>query len=316
LTGKNTMLERLYRQLRLIRRTEEVTAEIYPTDKIKSPVHLAIGQEHVSVAVCDHLTNRDWVGGSYRSHAMFLAKGGNLKAMMAEMFGKAAGCCGGKGGSMHLVDPEAGVMGSSAVVGTQIPMATGYALAQQMDGTGASTVVFFGDGATEEGCFYESLNFAALKKLPILYVCENNGYAIHEPIWKRRAKHDLCDIADSLGVPGVRIDSGELLDIHKAASTQIAAIRAGQGPQFLECRVYRWKQHVGPGEDFNHGYRSPDEAAAWFAADQVTRLGAMLDASMRARIDADIEAIIADAVRFAEETTVPDARELYSHVFV
>ena len=195
--------ERLYRSMRRIRRFEEVTAEIYPSDRIKSPIHLAIGQEQLAVAVCDLLEPGDWVAGSYRSHAMYLAKGGAMPALMAEMYGKATGCSAGKGGSMHVIATARGVIGTSAVVGSQIPVAAGYALAAKRAGRGGVVAVFLGDGATEEGCFYETLNFAALHRLPLLLVVENNGLAIHEPLAKRRADPDgICKVAEVARRPG------------------------------------------------------------------------------------------------------------------
>src|SRR5438445_5328339 len=172
------MLEKLYRSLYRIRRLEEEVARVYATDKIKSPVHLSIGQEAVSVGVCEALRPPDVVFGTYRGHALYLAKGGDMNAMVAELYGKATGCTKGKGGSMHLIDPERGVMGASAVVGTTIANAAGFAYAQKYRRRQGIVVSFFGDGATEEGVYSESLNFAALKKLPILFVCENNQYAI------------------------------------------------------------------------------------------------------------------------------------------
>ncbi|WP_245644220.1 thiamine pyrophosphate-dependent dehydrogenase E1 component subunit alpha [Magnetospirillum moscoviense] len=309
-------VSRLYRSLKRIRRFEEVTAEIYPSDKIKSPVHLAIGQEQVSVAVCDVLGAGDWVGGSYRSHAMYLAKGGSMPAMMAEMYGKDTGCCRGKGGSMHVIDVSAGVMGSSAVVATQIPVAAGYALAAKRAHAGHVVAVFFGDGASEEGCFYETLNFAALHALPILFICENNGYAIHEPIAKRRAKPDeICSVAESLGVPAHRVDDGDVFAIRRIAEDVVRRMRKGGGPALIEAKVYRWREHVGPNEDYDQGYRFEDEVVPWKRTDQVERLAAMVDDAARARIDSEIETEIADAVRFAEESPIPAAKEVFSDVY-
>lgn len=189
-------LHRIYKSLRLIRRAEEEVARIYPSDKIKSPVHLSIGQESVAVGVCDVLGPKDAVSGTYRGHATYLAKGGSLKGMIAEMYGKDTGCARGKGGSMHLIEAKANVLGSSAVVGTTIPIAMGWALAAKMRKSGAVIAAFLGDGATEEGAFYESLNFASLHKLPIIFVCENNGYAIHTPLSKRWATEHLCQRRD------------------------------------------------------------------------------------------------------------------------
>ena len=172
-------VETVYRLLRLTRRTEEEIARLYPTDKIKSPIHLSIGQEFVSVGVISTLNDSDVVSATYRGHATYIAKGGDLAKMMAELYGKAGGCAGGKAGSMHLVDMDRNILGTSAVVATTIPLAVGYALALKREGRGRVVVSFFGDGATEEGAFAESLNFASLHDLPVLFVCENNGYAIN-----------------------------------------------------------------------------------------------------------------------------------------
>lgn len=308
-------IERLYWSLRRIRRVEEVIAEIYPSDKIKSPVHLAIGQEQVSVGVCSVLRPEDIVGGSYRSHAVYLAKGGNLPAMMAEMYGKDTGCARGKGGSMHIIGPEANVLGSSAVVGTVIPIAAGNALAIKMRGENRVVAAFFGDGATEEGCFYETLNFAALKKLPILFVCENNGYAIHEPLSKRWANEDVCGRVRAFGIPAHQIPDGDVFAIRRAAAEAVDRIRAGKGPEFMECKVYRWLEHVGPNLDYDQGYRSRSEADVWMRNDQMKRLADLLPQTVRERLDSEIENEIAAAVAFAEDSPSPEPNELYSDVF-
>src|SRR5262249_50909889 len=199
LARRRFMYERLYRSLYRIRRIEEEVARVYPTDKIKSPVHLSIGQEAVSVGVCAALEPRDVVFGTYRGHALYLAKGGDMRRLVAELFGKATGCARGKGGSMHLIDTEAGGMGTSAVVGTTIANAVGYAYALQYRRRDAVVASFFGDGATEEGAFAESLNFAALKRLPVLFVCENNRYAIHTHQDRRQGLPDICRRARAYG---------------------------------------------------------------------------------------------------------------------
>src|SRR5438552_3213079 len=204
------MHERFFRALYRIRRVEEEVARVYPTDTIKSPVHLSIGQEAASVGVCEALRPDDIVFGTYRGHALYLAKGGDLREMIAELYGKATGCTHGKGGSMHLIAPAQGVLGTSAVVGTTIANAVGYAYAlryRQALGAGLPTppqppivASFFGDGATEEGVFAESLNFAALKRLPVLFVCENNRYAIHTHQSRRQATPAICDRARAYGL--------------------------------------------------------------------------------------------------------------------
>lgn len=305
----------LYRAIRRVRRVEEETARIYPSDKIKSPVHLAIGQEQIAVGVCDVLTPSDIASATYRSHAVYLAKGGSLPAMMAEMFGKVTGCARGKGGSMHIISPEANVLGSSAVVGTNIPISTGYALKLKREGKGRVCAVFFGDGATEEGCFYESVNFAALHRLPVVFVCENNGYAIHEPLSKRWSTEDICSRVASFGVPVEHVADGDIFAIRAAAGRAVERARIGAGPTFIECKIYRWREHVGPAEDFDQGYRPRSEAEGWMANDQVARLAAMLPAGERAVIDAEIETEIAAAIEFAEASPFPSAEELYANVY-
>jgi pyruvate dehydrogenase E1 component alpha subunit len=308
------MTARLYRSLQLVRRAEEVIADIYPSDKIKSPVHLSIGQEAVAVGICDAMRADDVVSGTYRSHASYIAKGGDLKAMFAELYGKATGCAGGKAGSMHLIDMGNNVMGSSAVVGTTVPIALGYALAIKRRQEDRVVVTFFGDGATEEGVFHESLNFAALKQLPVLFVCENNQFAIHQPLAKRWATDRVCERVETYGIPTARFPDSNVEAIRNHAHDAIKDIRAGGGPAFMECVTYRWREHVGPGEDYDAGYRSQSDMENWRDKDEVARLGAALDTSARARIDAEIEQEIAAAVDFAEQSPFPPIEELHTHV--
>jgi TPP-dependent pyruvate/acetoin dehydrogenase alpha subunit len=309
------MLPRLYRALYRIRRVEEEIACVYPSDCIKSPVHLSIGQEAVSVGVCEALRSSDIVFGTYRGHALYLAKGGDLRAMIAELYGKVTGCTRGKGGSMHLIAPEAGMMGASAVVGTTIPNAVGYACALKQRRQEAIVASFFGDGATEEGVFSESLNFAVLRKLPILFVCENNQYAIHTHQRKRQGTTDICGRARAFGLPAERIDNNDVLSLCDRARKVVDQIRSGNGPWFLEVMTYRWTEHVGPGEDFHLGFRDEAEARPWREGDQVRRLAAMIDARDRERIEDEVEKEIKEAFAFAERSPHPDAEELLTHVF-
>ena len=308
-------LSRIYRKLRLIRRAEEEIARIYPSDKIKSPVHLSIGQEAVAVGVCDPLREDDVVSGTYRSHAAYIAKGGDLRAMFAELYGKDTGCCRGKGGSMHMIAMDQFILGNSAVVGTTVPIAIGYSLALKREGKSRLAVAFFGDGATEEGVFYESLNFAALHKLPVLFVCENNGYAIHTPISKRWATRRLAERVASYGIPTHEVADSDVLALWRIAADACAAIRHGAGPVFIECHTYRWKEHVGPGEDYEAGYRTRDELQPWIERDQVPLIGQQLDPAIRAAIDAEVEEAVAGAIHFAETSPFPDVKELYTHVY-
>jgi TPP-dependent pyruvate/acetoin dehydrogenase alpha subunit len=308
------MLERLYRSLYRIRRMEEELARVYPTDKIKSPVHLSIGQEAASVGVCEALRPEDVVFGTYRGHALYLAKGGDPKAMAAELYGKATGCTHGKGGSMHLISTETGMMGASAVVGTTIANAVGYAYALQHQGRDAIVVSFFGDGATEEGVFAESLNFAALKRLPILFVCENNGYAIHTCQQRRQGRPDICARARAYGIPAERIEHSDILYLFERARAVIAKVRAGDGPHFLEVVTYRWREHVGPNTDYHLGYRTEEEALPWIETDQVRRLESMIRPDRCHLIQEEVEAEIEEALAFAEDSPEPEASELYTDV--
>lgn len=307
------MYERLYRSLYRIRRVEEEVARIYPSDKIKSPIHLSIGQEAVAVGVCEALSPQDVIFGTYRSHAAYLAKGGDLKKMIAELYGKATGCAKGKGGSMHLVDVRAGIMGASAVVGTTIPQAAGYAYALKIRGGQSIVVNFFGDGAADEGAFHESLNFAALKKVPLIFICENNLYAVHSHQRDRYALQDICKRAEAYGIPATHIKNNDVIEIYAHVSKAVEQLRTGiPGPFFFECMTYRWMEHVGPNEDYYAGYRLKSEAQPWMENDQVKRVGAMIDSKERVKIEAEVAVEIRDAFDFAEESPFPAEEELYT----
>ena len=316
MTDYKNVYERLYRSLYRIRRVEEEIARIYPTDKIRSPVHLSIGQEAVSVGVCEALRPDDVVFGTYRSHAYYLAKGGDLKKMLAELYGKATGCAKGKGGSMHLVDAAHGVMGASAVVGTTIPNAVGYAYALKLKKKNSVVVSFFGDGATDEGVFHESMNFAALKSLPVIFVCENNFYAIHTHQTRRQKLTNICEKARAYGMPAEQIPDNDVLRIYDRVSAAVGKLRSGEtGPVFFECLTYRLKEHVGPNDDFHLGYRSREEAARWIENDPIRRLTEVIDAAQRQKIESGVEAEIRDAFAFAEQSPFPESAELYTDVF-
>lgn len=304
-----------FRSLCRIRRVEEEIARIYPTDRIKSPIHLSIGQEAVSVAVCGALRPGDVVFGSYRGHAMYLAKGGDLKRMIAELYGKETGCAKGKGGSMHLVDVAAGVMGTSAVVATTVPLSAGYAFALKKRGGGSIVASFFGDGAVDEGAFHETMNFAALKKLPVLFVCENNAYAIHSHHLNRHHTDNLCERAVSYGMPAERVEDGDIFEMYRVAAAFAGRIRNGEGPAFMECRTCRWTEHVGPGEDFHLGYRSEEEVRPWKENDQLVRLRRMLPEAAAKEIESDAEREISESFRFAEESAFPPPEALHDDVY-
>lgn len=312
---------RLYKKMFLIRKFEEKIAEIYNTDAIKSPVHLSIGQEAVAVGVCDVLQKDDIVSNTYRCHATHIAKGGDLNKMMAELYGKKDGCAGGKAGSMHLIDMEHGIMGASAVVGTTIPVAAGYSMALKREAkkTGKQRVLvaFFGDGSTEEGCFSETINFAALHKLPMVFLCENNKLAIHNPIERRWATDKICERIATYGIKTYRITDGDVFKIREIAQEAVGNLRQnpGSGPVFIECFTYRYKEHVGPTEDLNEEYRDLKEYKKWFDNDQITRLEKMLDADEINKIKQEVEKQIQDSINFSEKSEFPGVKELYQNLF-
>lgn len=313
-------VRRLYKSMWLIRRVEEYICEVYASDAIKSPVHLSIGQESVATGICDALAPGDIVSNTYRCHATYIAKGGDLNQMMAELYGKSGGCAGGKAGSMHLIDMPHGILGASAVVGTTVPVAAGYAQALQWDAKkGAKprvVVAICGDGATEEGGYAETLNYAALKKLPLLFVVENNRFAIHTPIERRQPNWRLRERVATYDIPTHYVPDGDVFAIRETVAQAAADIRAGRGPVFLECETYRWMEHVGPTDDHDHGpYRCLADYARWKANDQVTRLAAMLPPTELDAANAEVEQEIKDAVTFAESSPYPDAQELLRHVY-
>lgn len=310
------MNEKIYRSLYRIRRVEEEIARVYPTNKIKSPVHLSIGQEAISVGVCLALESKDIVFGTYRGHALYLAKGGNLKKMIAELYGKATGCSKGKGGSMHLIDIKKGVMGTSAIVATTIPQAVGYAYALKVQKSSSIVVSFFGDGAVDEGVFHESINFAALKKLPIIFICENNFYAIHAHQNERQANQKIWERAKSYGMPSERIEGNDLFKIYQKVGNAVKALRSGKkGPFFFECTTYRLKEHVGPNEDYHLGYRTKEEAEPWLKNDPLQKLALLIKPKERQEIEKEVEKEIKDAFEFAELSPFPLESELFTDVF-
>lgn len=310
------LIRRLYRSLYRIRRVEEEVVRIYPSDKIKSPVHLSIGQEAVAVGVCDPLRKDDVLFGTYRDHATYLAKGGDLRKMMAELYGKATGCAKGKGGSMHLIDLNVGSMGASAIVGTTIPHAIGFAYALRIERSDRIVVSMFGDGAVDEGAFHESLNWAATQKLPVLFICENNHYAIHSHHLTRHAADNLCERARSYGIPAERLADNDALTIRDRIAKAAAELRArASGPLFFECMTYRIKEHVGPNDDFHQGYRKASEAEPWIRNDPVRRMAERVPAADREEIERTVEEEIRDAIDYAERSPFPDARELYTDVY-
>jgi pyruvate dehydrogenase E1 component alpha subunit len=306
-----------YRAMLRIRRFEERCVELYSAQHIRGFMHLGIGQEAVAVGVIDALRPDDRVVGTYRDHAHALAKGVPMDRVMAEMFGMSEGCSGGRGGSMHLFDVEHGLFGGNAIVAGGLPLAVGLALGDQMRHRDLVTVCFFGDGAMAEGEFHESINLAALWKLPVLFVCENNLYAMGTALAVSHASTDLAGRAATYGVVAGSVDGMDVAAVSDAAAVAVAAIRGGGGPQFLEAHTYRLRAHSMYDPE---RYRTRDEVALWRERDPLPRyrrhlesLGTLDTATLDA-LDVDVDAEVDAAVEFARSGTPEPVEDLMVHV--
>jgi len=305
----------MYREMLTIRRFEEKAGQLYGMGLIGGFCHLYIGQEAVVIGMQHAAKKGDAVITTYRDHGHMIACGMDLKGIMAELTGRIGGFSKGKGGSMHLVDVANGIMGASAVVGTTIANSIGYAYGVKLKKQNNIVVCFFGDGATDEGVFYESMDFATLKVLPIIFVCEKNGYAIHTAQAKRQSVPDIAAKAAVFGMPVERLGD-DVLHLYERISAAVETLRSGgTGPFFFECETYRWKEHVGPSEDYNAGYRARTEAEPWMQQDQVQKFAMMLDPQQRQQIEQAVEIEIAEAFEFAENSPFPPDTELYDGVF-
>lgn len=311
----------LYSMLR-IRRVEEALADRYPEQEMRCPMHLCIGQEAIAVGVCDALRRTDKIFSNHRAHGHYLAKGGNLNAMVAELYGRATGCCGGRGGSMHLIDIEAGFMGATPIVGGTVPIAVGAAWAAFLKGAEDITVVFFGDGCFEEGVVHESLNFAALHKLPIVFVCENNDFSVYTHRNERQPNRPLFRIAEAHGMVARVADGNDVELVQALAGSAVEYARAGHGPQFLEFDTYRWREHCGPDFDDHLSYRSTEEIEAGLSGCPIARYQRILekmgafDESRSVAMEEQIRQEISGAFAFAltsRKPTLEDGRhKLYA----
>jgi TPP-dependent pyruvate/acetoin dehydrogenase alpha subunit len=257
------MKQDLWQSMLRIRRIEEAIAQRYVEQEMRCPVHLSIGQEGVAVGVCSALAKTDIVYSNHRSHAHYLAKGGNLPALIAEIYGKATGCCQGRGGSMHIIDKSAGFWGATPIVAGTVPIAVGAAWAMKLQKQPNIVTIFFGDGCFEEGVIHESLNFAAVHKLPVLFVCENNGYSVYSNLSCRQPERAIYQLAAAHGLQSHTGDGNLSDQVQQQTLAAINRIKLGQGPQFLEFSTFRWKEHCGPNDDDDLGYRQPGELDSW-----------------------------------------------------
>ena len=311
----------LYRSMLRIRKVQLQIESLYHLDEMKTPIHLCIGQEAVAVGVCACLETNDYISSNHRGHGHYLAKGGDLGKLIAELHCRETGCSRGRGGSMHLIDTSVGHMGSSSIVGGGIPIGTGLALAARMENRGRVSAVFFGDGAADEGVLYESVNFAMLKRLPVLFIYENNQFSVCSRSTSRypgeiifhATPHDLMFTRT--------VDGNAVLEVHEAAKQAVDRARSGQGPSFIECKTYRMRGHAGAGSDEKLGYRSAAEIAAWEercpvkrSRDFLVARRAITDAEMR-NMEEAIDREIDEAFLFARKSPLPDRRDLLLHLF-
>ncbi len=308
--------------MKRIRLVEETIAHRYGEGKMRCPTHLSIGQEAPAAAAGLVLRREDFAVSGHRAHAHYLGKGGDLRAMIAEIYGKATGCSAGKGGSMHLVDTAAGFMGSTAIVGGTIPVGVGLGLSIKLGRTDRISAVFLGDGAVEEGVFYESVNFAALKQLPVLFICENNFYSVYSPLRVRQPEgRRIHEMARAMGVPGRAGDGNDAVESYLLIAEAARAIRQGGGPRLIELYTYRWREHCGPNYDNDIGYRTEAEFREWKTKDPIRRFEEYLrsrghlDDSETGSMEQQIQREVEGAFAYAEASPFPEPGDAFTHLF-
>jgi pyruvate dehydrogenase E1 component alpha subunit len=318
------LLEHLYRTMVRIRLVEESLVDPILKGEVRCPCHLYSGQEAIAAGISASLNKNDYVFGNHRSHGHYLAKGGDMFEMVAEIYGLEAGCSRGRGGSMHLIAPEVGMMGAAPIVAGTISLAMGAALASAIRQDKRVAVTFFGDGATGEGVLYECLNFAGLKKLPLLFVCENNFYATHMPIRECRVENSIFKVGEPFCIPSFEVDGNDVLQVYEIAKKAIDQCRKGQGPVLMECLTYRFRGHVGPDDNIQGDHtdiRSPEEVASWLQKDPISRFEdyllklKLLDWQTIEDINREAEMEVSQAHALARRSPLPDRKDLAEYVF-
>jgi len=311
----------MYRMMVTIRRFEETLRDLFFQGQIPGFVHVSIGEEAVPTGVCAALTDQDYITTTHRGHGHMLAKGGKPKLMMAEMFGRRTGYCKGKGGSMHIVSYDLGIFGANGIVGGGIPIAAGAALASSFRGNDAVAVAFFGDGASNEGTFHESANLAGLWKLPMLFVCQNNGYAEFTATSESTAVKDIAIRAQGYNMPGVIVDGNDVLAVYEVVKTAVARAKRGEGPTLIEAKTYRWEGHVVGEQAFVGEYRPAEEVEAAkqrcaivLFAKKLLATG-FIEQTELDRIAAEVEHEIEEAIAFAQSSPFPEPQEALDDVF-
>jgi len=318
------LLEHLFRTMLRIRLCEESFVEPILRREVFTPCHLYSGEEAVAVGLSSALSRDDYVFGNHRSHGHFLAKGGSMREMAAEIYCRESGCSRGRGGSMHLIAPDVGMLGSAPIVAGTISLATGAALASSIRKDGRVAVSFFGDGATGEGVLYESLNFAALMKLPVIFACENNLYATHMPIRECRVNLPISRIAEPFGIEIHTVDGNDVLQVHEAGRQAVESCRTGKGPVFMEFMTYRFRGHVGPDDNIQGSHtdiRPKEEIAMWMDKDPIKKFeqylkeNQLLDKDRLQVIKDEVMAEVLEAQAFAKNSPSPGREELTKYVF-
>ena len=315
----NADMLRMFEQMTRIREFDERAGLLMEQARVHGSVHLYCGEEAIAVGVCEALNDDDYITSTHRGHGHLIAKGGDVERMYAELFAKATGYNGGKGGSMHMAALDLGIIGANGIVAAGLPIGLGVAFASQYQGNDRVTVCFFGDGATNEGAFHEAMNMAAILKAPMVFVCENNGYGEWSSAASTTSVTDIVDRAASYGIAGAMVDGMDIAAVHEASIEAIARARSGAGPTLLECKTYRYYDHVG--RDFGMLERDPDEIARWRARDPIKQWRKVLIAqgvfdddtadTITARIAADMDRAIANA----EQAPDPHPDALYEDVY-
>jgi len=311
----------MYRAMLRIRRIEEALADRYAEQEMRCPMHLCIGQEAIAVGVCAALSKNDVMFGNHRAHGHYLAKGGSLNAMIAEIYGRSTGCCGGRGGSMHMIDLDVGFMGATPIVGGTVPLAVGAAWAASLKGENRVSVIFFGDGCFEEGVVHESMNFAALHKLPMIFVCENNQFSVYTHLSERQAKRPIYRIAEAHGLTAYSGDGNDVDEVLSIAKTAVDSARQGKGPQFIELSTYRWREHCGPDFDDHLGYRAAQEIEIGLKDCPIAKYSArliqsnLLSPADVERFEAEIGEEVSDAFKFALASAKPSTKDAGKQVY-
>jgi len=312
-------LLRMYEQMKTIRVFEERAGKEFASGKVPGFVHLYAGEEAVAVGVCSHLTDDDFITSHHRGHGHCIAKGVSVREMVAELLGREAGACRGKGGSMHIADVNKGMLGANGIVGGGFPLASGAGLTAKYNGKGQVVVCFFGDGAANQGTFHEGLDLAGIWKLPVIFVAENNGYAESTPVTYHMSCRDIADRAAGYNMPGVTVDGLDVFAVYEAAGEAVARARRGEGPSLIECKTYRYYGHF---EGDAITYRTKEEEESYRARDAITSLRNSIikrqvatDAELDA-IDAQVQNSIDLAWQYAEAAPYPAPEEALTDVYV